>query len=533
VSRGPVLLLLLFACALTAASAAVARDPVARPPVSFVRGEGSYTEAARTPRSHRITTIVIHATDGGSMLGNVWWLSGGHSHASAHYVVSREGSIVQLVHLSDIAWHAGNWKINQHSIGIEHVGETYDPAGFTNQQYQSSARLVAWLVRRYDIPVDRLHIIGHSQVPDPNQPGAYGGSDHHADPGPFWRWGYYLKLVRHDAFPERYRLRVATTTIDRRQTLTGIVPWAVRTKGPAARRVDFAIDGHVIWTDRRKPFSFAGGRGWNTTSVGNGTHVLTVRATGVHGAATQRVVVHVVNHDFALTTSVVRPWQKVKGTLRIRANVRGAKTTGIALYVDGHVISRDRVAPFTLRWNSHKVGDGRHWLTLAAVANDGRVAKRRLPLVVSNHPRPKKKPVHKPKPAPKPKPKPKPKPLPPKPLPAPQITAESVADGQTVTGLVDWRAHTIGPVARVEFAVDGTVVSTGIAEPWQAIWDSGTVGPGPHALEVRAYTADGRKAVQTVTVAVTTPTSTTPGSTTPTSTTPTSTTPTSTTPSTP
>ena len=83
-----------------------------------------------------ITTIVIHATDGGTLGGNVWWLSGGHSHASAHYVVSRDGTIVQLVHLSDIAWHAGNSKVNRHSIGIEHVGETYDPNGFTTEEYQ-------------------------------------------------------------------------------------------------------------------------------------------------------------------------------------------------------------------------------------------------------------------------------------------------------------------------------------------------------------------------------------------------------------
>ena len=74
-------------------------------------------------------------------------------------------------------------------------------------------------------------------------------------------------------------------------------------------------------------------------------------------------------HDVAL-----HAWQKVQGSLRIRANVRGAKTTGIGLYVDGKVTSRDRTAPFTLRWNSQRVRDGRHRITLAAVASDGRVA---------------------------------------------------------------------------------------------------------------------------------------------------------------
>jgi hypothetical protein len=310
-----------------------------------------------------------------------------------------------------------------------------------------------------------------------------------------------MSLVRHYAFPDRYALHVDTTSIDRGRTLTGIVPWSVRTKGAAARRVDFAIDGRIVWTDQRKPFSFAGGRGWNTTSVDNGMHILTVRASGADGAASQRLVVQVVNHDFALTTSALHAWQRVKGTLRIRASVRGAKTSGIGLYVDGKVVSRDDTAPYSVRWNSRKVHDGRHWVTLAAVASDGRLAKRRLPLVVENHPRPKKKAHPKPQPKPKPKPKPKPTPKPaPKPLPPPQVTAENLADGQAVSGVVDWRAHTIGPVARVEFVVDGTVITTSTAEPWATTWDSATVAPGPHKLEVRAYTPDGRRATLIVTV---------------------------------
>src|SRR3979409_572271 len=113
--RGVVLLLATL-CALAGAASAHAGAAVSRPSLTRVGGEGSYTEASRTAKSHTITTIVIHATDGGSLVGNVWWLSGGHSHASAHYVVARDGSIVQLVHLSDIAWHAGNWKVNCHSI---------------------------------------------------------------------------------------------------------------------------------------------------------------------------------------------------------------------------------------------------------------------------------------------------------------------------------------------------------------------------------------------------------------------------------
>jgi hypothetical protein len=210
-------------------------------------------------------------------------------------------------------------------------------------------------------------------------------------------------------------------------------------------------------------------------------HVLTVRASGDGRVATERLVVRVVNRDFALTTSALHPWQKVKGVVRIRASVRGARTNGIALYVDGRAVSRDRSAPYTLRWNSRKLRDGRHWIALAAIAADGRVAKRRLPLVVANHVRT----------------KPKPKPVP---RAAPQVTAQNLAEGQFVSGVVEWRAHTIGPVARVEFVVDGSVIATAAREPWATMWDSSTVAPGAHTLEVRAYTKDSRRGVARVTV---------------------------------
>jgi len=469
---------------------------VKRPPVTWVRGDGSYTKTSRKPAT--IKQIVIHATDGGSFTGNVWWLSGGHSHASAHYVVARNGEIAQLVHLSDIAWHAGNWKTNAHSIGVEHVGETYDPNGFTLDEYRQSAKLVAWLARRSHIPIDRRHIIGHAEVPDPATGAPTGGSDHHTDPGPYWNWRLYMRLVRRYGSPEP-PLRVHTTTIDPGETLVGIVPWRAATKGPAAARVDFLLDGERLWSDHRAPFAFGGRRGWNTTQLPNGPHVLVVRAVGRNGkAAVSRLAVNVRNREFAVTTAGLRSWQRVRGKLTVHANVFGARTTGIGLYVDGRVVSRDRAAPFRLTWNSHRVADGRHRLTVAAEARDGRIAKRRVPVVVHNKPLPKPKPKPKPKPAPRPKPKPKP------PAP-PVVTAQSLAEGQTVQGPVAWTVQTTGPVVRVEFLLDGTPRGTATAAPWTFAWDATPEPPGPHRATVRAVTADGRTAESTVTVTVAPP----------------------------
>jgi hypothetical protein len=472
--------------------------------MTWLRGDGSYTKASRKPSAIRY--IVIHATDGGSFDGNVWWLSGGHSHVSSHFVVARDGNIAQLVHMSDIAWHAGNWKINQHSVGIEHVGDTYDAAGWPIEQYRASAKLVAWIATKCGIPIDRQHIIGHYQVPDPNDPTQGGGSDHHTDPGPYWNWGLYMRLVRRYANPPSIDLR--SSTVYRGQTLAGVVPWRVATVAHDTRtqRVDFVVDGEVLWSDHEAPFSFGGGRGWNTTQLPNGRHTLVVRAIGGDGAsATKRYVVRVRNYAFSLTTAGIRPWQRVRGIVRLRANVWGARADRVQLSVDGHAISRDLKRPYTLRWNSHKVADGRHEIRFAAWAVDGRSATRKVVVVVENRRHaapPRARPTSKPQPRPAPAPKP-----PPAPAPAPAVTSQSLANGQAVSGTIAWQAQTTGAVARVEFLVDGAVRATATAAPWTYAWDTAAEAPGPHAVAVRAVASDGRTAEASTTVVVAAPAS--------------------------
>ncbi len=112
---------------------------------------------------------------------------------SSHYVVGYDGSITQMVREQDIAWHAGNWDYNTRAIGIEHAGFAYaSPSLYTSSEYIASAMLSASICSRWGVPMDRAHVIGHYQVPDPNDPTQFGGSDHHTDPGPAWSWDYYM-----------------------------------------------------------------------------------------------------------------------------------------------------------------------------------------------------------------------------------------------------------------------------------------------------------------------------------------------------
>jgi N-acetyl-anhydromuramyl-L-alanine amidase AmpD/photosystem II stability/assembly factor-like uncharacterized protein len=169
------------------------------PLATWVPASPANFQRANRPFTSPITRIVIHTTET-SYASAIRFFSHPGAEASAHYVIrSSDGAITQMVHERDIAWHAGNSQYNTTSIGIEHEAFVHDCSWYTDAMYQSSARLVAFLTRKYGIPIDRAHIIGHYQVPDPFHPGEFGGANHHTDPGTCWNWPKYMALVRADA----------------------------------------------------------------------------------------------------------------------------------------------------------------------------------------------------------------------------------------------------------------------------------------------------------------------------------------------
>ena len=466
-------LLLPVAIALIA-GAAVPEAQALRPPVTWLKGEGNYTKAHRSPQS--LERIVVHVTEG-AFWGSVSWLKNPRAHASSHFIVSRGGKIVQLVHVSDIAWHAGNWRTNVQSVGIEHEGFTYGPDGFTTAQYRNSAKLTAWLAKRALMPIDREHIIGHADVPSPNGRGR-GGASGHTDPGPRWNWQRYLSLVRSYAGT---RARLTVVPVVRPGPLRGVVPWRAKTSGDI-RSVEFSIDGRVVRVDRRAPFSYR----LNTTKLGNGRHVLEVHGVagpGRYDIARRTVVVD--NKTFALTSAGARPWTKVRRPVRLLVRPWGARAAKMTFSVDGRRRAVDRRAPFRFTWSPARTKPGRHVLEVVAVSVDGRNATRRIPVVVP--PR-----------ATKPKPEPKPKPPAP---PVLRIVSQSVADGQTATGLVVWRVDAVA-AARVEFLVDGVVRGADVAAPYTLGWNASAETPGEHRLTARAFGKSGKAVEATVTVTV-------------------------------
>jgi N-acetylmuramoyl-L-alanine amidase len=67
--------------------------------------------------SKKVTCLIWHYTAG---FGAVEWFANPEAKASAHFVIKRNGEIIQCVPLAESAWHAGDADVsNASSIGVE------------------------------------------------------------------------------------------------------------------------------------------------------------------------------------------------------------------------------------------------------------------------------------------------------------------------------------------------------------------------------------------------------------------------------
>ncbi len=154
---------------------------------------GNYDLADRPADGLAIRYVVVHDTEE-LYDPTLAEFQDSHAYVSAHYVIrSKDGLVTQMVPTKDVAWHAGNWYVNTHSVGIENEGfATQGAQWFTERLYHSLARLTRYQAQRFGLPLDRAHVIGHDQVPGPTS--AY-QAGMHWDPGPFFDWAHLMALA--------------------------------------------------------------------------------------------------------------------------------------------------------------------------------------------------------------------------------------------------------------------------------------------------------------------------------------------------
>ena len=144
--------------------------------ISLPPGEygGPYIEALftnqLTPADHAYFSDVAHLT------------------VSAHFLIRRDGEIVQFVSTDDRAWHAGEscWErrsnCNDFSIGIEVEG--CDKEHYEMTQYRALAQLIRAVQNQYPA-IQHNAIVGHSDIAPTRK----------TDPGPAFDWLQLTQLL--------------------------------------------------------------------------------------------------------------------------------------------------------------------------------------------------------------------------------------------------------------------------------------------------------------------------------------------------
>ncbi len=124
----------------------------------------------RRPENVIVDTIVLHHTAGPTTASCVRTFLDTKSQVSSHYVVGKDGSIIQMVSTYARAWHAGKStdaygrdNVNHFSVGIEivNIGDGVEP--FTEPQLDALEHLVASIIRRFPIK----QITSHEFIAEP------------------------------------------------------------------------------------------------------------------------------------------------------------------------------------------------------------------------------------------------------------------------------------------------------------------------------------------------------------------------------
>jgi hypothetical protein len=157
---------------------------------NVVSGACTYQSSNR-PTSYALYDVTIHDIEG-TAADAISTFQDINSGVSVHYVIDSDGTVYQTLREKDIAYHAGNFWYNEHAVGIEHAG--IDATGYqwyNATEYLASAKLTAYLLNKYNIPLDHAHINSHGTTPSPTT----GTSPNHVDPGKYWLWDYYFGLI--------------------------------------------------------------------------------------------------------------------------------------------------------------------------------------------------------------------------------------------------------------------------------------------------------------------------------------------------
>ena len=142
--------------------------------------------------NRNIKYIIIHYTGMKNQKSAIKRLQSKVAKVSTHYLISKRGTIYQMVEDKNVAWHAGKsrWKkdvnLNSKSIGIEIVNNGNEI--FPHNQIKKLADLLKFLKKKYKIK--KKNVLGHLHIA-PNRK---------IDPGPMFPWNFLNKRGLSDIY---------------------------------------------------------------------------------------------------------------------------------------------------------------------------------------------------------------------------------------------------------------------------------------------------------------------------------------------
>lgn len=129
--------------------------------------------------------VCVHIMDG-SLSGTDDWFTHGSvgtpNAVSSHYGIGLNGEIHQYVQENMGAWTNGivnkptaqvvidNPNVNQNKISVTIENEGTNLANAPEAQLNALANLIKDICTRYNLPIDRYHIIGHQEVDNVKKP---------------------------------------------------------------------------------------------------------------------------------------------------------------------------------------------------------------------------------------------------------------------------------------------------------------------------------------------------------------------------
>ena len=123
------------------------------------------------PAGTTVNCLVIHSTVEPTTEGTIGIFLNTARKVSAHFVVGKDGRVVQMVPVERRAWHAGPSvlegvpSVNDYSVGIEMVNLNDGKDPYTDAQVHAVAGILRFLRSRYVIPDSR--VVSHALIARP------------------------------------------------------------------------------------------------------------------------------------------------------------------------------------------------------------------------------------------------------------------------------------------------------------------------------------------------------------------------------